>query len=228
MADIITGQIYRHFKGNLYRVITLAEHSETGEQMVVYQALYGENKVYVRPARMFTEPVDRTKYPDAPQEFRFEIWDGLAAVPGAYAPAASAATAAPKREPAGSERTGSQAMADRASAAERTPDMTDRTSSADASGIEKKEPERALAEPEETPEEPVLDPRVSEFLDTKDFSEKLRILQTMKNSVTDPMIDTMAFSIDIELHDGPVEARYKELLGCVALRERFENSRLRS
>ena len=50
---------YRHFKGNEYEVIALATHSETGERMVVYRALYGDGGVWVRPASMWDEKVER-------------------------------------------------------------------------------------------------------------------------------------------------------------------------
>jgi hypothetical protein len=54
--------IYRHFKGNLYRLIGVASHSETLEPMVVYQALYGEQGLWVRPAAMCSETVNKDGY----------------------------------------------------------------------------------------------------------------------------------------------------------------------
>ena len=58
MGEIKIGK-YRHFKGNEYEVIALATHSETGERMVVYRALYGNGGVWVRPAGMWNESVER-------------------------------------------------------------------------------------------------------------------------------------------------------------------------
>ncbi len=54
--------IYRHFKGNEYRVLGVAQHSETLEKMVVYQALYGEGGLWVRPSAMWSETVERDGY----------------------------------------------------------------------------------------------------------------------------------------------------------------------
>ena len=51
--------VYRHFKGNLYRLLDVARHSETGEKMVIYRALYGERGLWVRPAAMWDEVIER-------------------------------------------------------------------------------------------------------------------------------------------------------------------------
>ncbi len=66
------GEIYRHFKGNLYEVIVIARDSETLEEKVVYKEVNGE-AVYVRSLPMFVSFVDKEKYPDVTQEFRFEL-----------------------------------------------------------------------------------------------------------------------------------------------------------
>lgn len=67
--------VYRHFKGDYYLVLDVAIHSETDEKLVIYRALYGDNKLYARPYSMFFEKVDKTKYPNVEQEYRFELQD---------------------------------------------------------------------------------------------------------------------------------------------------------
>lgn len=65
--------IYKHFKGDYYIVEDVATHSETLEKYVVYRQLYGSGELYIRPMEMFLSKVDKQKYPEVEQEYRFEL-----------------------------------------------------------------------------------------------------------------------------------------------------------
>ena len=153
MMEVIIGQIYQHFKGDLYKVLNIALHTETGEKMVIYQALYDESKVYARPYDMFVSKVDRDKYPDVEAEFRF--------------------------------------------------------TKVDENNVK------------------LVHPMVMKFLDAYELVDKLNILADMRTIVNNEMVNTMAYSMDIELNDGDVEERYLELYNALSLREKLEGGRLR-
>ena len=195
-------EMYRHFKGNIYQIRCLAKHSETGEMMVVYQAMYDTFQMYVRPLAMFMEEVDVEKYPDARQQYRFELLQDSELVSGSQA----------------AEETISrlQAVEETISGLQAVEEPV-KESNEGSGGTENAEEMQQLN----------IDPLVMEFLEADTYEQRLNILAALRSRITDEMINTMAMAVDLEIKEGDVEERYEELRNCLLTFEKYECNRLR-
>lgn len=226
---------YRHFKGGRYQVLCVAEKEDTGEKLVIYQALYGVGKIWARSLRDFASEVDHARYPEARQKFRFEKIDPLGDA------------AAADRE----ERYSGQAQHSSYAGKQTGPSDTGRNMDLAAHEHENVIPASGRQEPGEigTPlqdngnisgaidqtdeenarpgsgEDGVLNPLVEQFLDADSAEEKLAVLSKMRSIVTDDMIDTMAMASGVEIDPGPVETRYYDLRDCLMMIDRYELER---
>lgn len=208
-------EIYKHFKGNLYQITAIAEHTETGEILVIYQAMYGEFKTYARPLSMFISRVDREKYPEVTQEFRFELQ-------GPEAERQRAALGVPSEAAADRK----VAFVQEKAAADLKETFVQEKAAADRKAASAKEKEKA-ADQGTAEGEFQLDPGVLEFLDADSYEEKLNILAGLHHRITDHMLTTMAISCDIEVGEGDIEERYSQLRNCLLTLQKYECKRLR-
>lgn len=237
-------EIYEHFKGNRYQIIALAQHSETEEDMVVYQALYGEYKMYVRPLFQFMGMVDEKKYPEKKGQYRFQKITGEMPEEKEMQQTAEADSEENALEAVDrtSEEEALEAV-DRASEEEAL-EAVSRTSEEETSeavnqadrkltsenirwqGGEKSS-EASGTEGGENGDEVTIDPMVMDFLDAHTYEERLNILAALHHRITDDMINTMAISVDVEIEDGPIETRYEELKHCIITFQKYQCSRMR-
>ncbi|MCD8249050.1 MAG: DUF1653 domain-containing protein [Lachnospiraceae bacterium] len=199
MREVRAGQFYRHFKGGTYQTLAVAEHTETGERLVVYQALYGDFRVYARPYDMFVSEVDREKYPQAEQRYRFEEIEP---------------------QSARQEREGS--IEPKGSAPERET-MTAQTSEGRETGSE-----NSAAKPEgHTYAEDEVNPILLEFLDADTLEEKMHILIRYRNQMDESLLNSIAIALDVVVEKKGVQEKYDEILTCISTMKRFETTRLR-
>lgn len=203
-----SGEFYRHFKNKLYQIITVAEHSEDGQKLVIYQALYGDFKTYARPLEMFISEVDHEKYPDVEQKYRFErveFTQGVSSV--AVSETADCMTVGDSKE-AGSENC---EIADRENIVVESPEVSAESYEAE----------------EDADAEIAVEPGLLAFLDTDNWDEKYNILVSLRDKMTDKLIDDFAVVMDVVIPGGTVDARYEQLKICVRTRQKYESQHLR-
>lgn len=184
--EVYPGEIYRHFKGNLYQIITVAIHSETGEKLVIYQKLYGDFLVHARPYDMFISQVDHEKYKEVKQKYRFELVSDI------Y---------------------GRNSI---------TNDKLDLDTSS-SNNITKSNGISNL----ENNHSQLANPHLMEFLDADTYEQKRSILASIRNSLTDRLIDDIAASMDVTVDEGDLDTRYRSLMNCIDMRVKFEINRFR-
>lgn len=201
-------QIYRHFKGNLYKVITIAVHTETEEEMVIYQALYGDFKVYARPLSMFMSEVDHEKYPEVSQKMRFEPIEQMVE-----------AVAVPVQNNSVSEEPKNVSVEEKQEETVNVP--TEQECEKELVVVEEE-----LGKESADEDEIKIDPLLEAYLDTDSYREKLNILHGLQHRITEHMLNTMAIVIDFELPEGDIETKYYALNDCLLTKEKYECSRI--
>lgn len=192
-------QIYKHFKGNLYQIVTVAIHSETSEKLVIYRPLYKDAKVYARPMAMFLSEVDHKKYPNVEQKYRFELMGDEEETTDDFA---GTAVEMPTAEDTHTENVDSKNV--------------------DSVNITNNSPDGTPVE-----ENAGLDPLLERFLDAESYEKKLDVYYLMKKKATKSMLSYVAMSLDIEVTKEDLDEQYLEILGCLKTMVKFECNRLR-
>lgn len=214
----VPGSFYRHFKGNIYQIRDLAKHTETGEEMVVYQAMYPPFSIWARPLEMFLEPVDRQQYPDAGQQFRFEE---------------VRLVSRPEQAAKGQQQQSMQRASGQQSPTG-LPASQGEVGRSTGQAVSEADLRSALIEGQV---ETKLAGRMSgeeiarrgflALLDAKDFRDKRRILQGLQPYLNGLYINNLAAALDIVLEEGTDQQHYDTILHCLETLEKYEGGRLR-
>lgn len=203
------GEFYKHFKGQLYQVRTLAENSEDNTPMVVYQAMYAPFKIWVRPLSMFLEKLDKEKYPDAAQEYRFEriILD---------------------------DRQNTEAAEPDIVQSEKSAAVTNTIHPEEAITVSDEEITDALLSGQV---ERKLSGKISDnqlaakglmiFLDAENYHDKRHIFSSLEPYLNDTMLNNIAVTLDLVLDEGSKEQHFETILNCLETHEHYECNRLR-
>lgn len=171
------GETYRHFKNKNYKIIAIAHHSETGEELVIYQALYGAGMVCARPLDMFVSEVDHEKYPEVTQKYRFEKLED--------AEIAKTDKCEEDKKPSGLEESGDTSK---------------------------------------QPEQMTVEEKMMAFFDTEDLETRYKLLLSMREELTDTILDNLAVAIDVVIPDGDITKRYDDLRRAIQTKQRYEQS----
>ncbi len=188
---------FKHFKGGEYQVLMIAEDAGTGENVVVYQALYPPYKIYTRNLEEFLSDVDRDKYPDAAQKERFAPMQGPVQVSAPIQPVVNI-------------------NASSGTAGDRNPEKMH--------SVEPATPSQPVADKRS---EGQINPALLKFLDAGTVEEKLAVLYEIRDEITPEILTPMELSLGMEPIDDTVEKRVRLIKETLTVRDQYEKRRLR-
>lgn len=193
-------QVYKHFKGSLYQIVTVAVHTETKEKLVIYRSISKPDRVFARPVDMFLSEVNHKKYPDVKAKYRFTLLEDLEEEElEEVQEAAIDCEEVKAQEPV-------------VSVAEVNIETTEH-----ADDNRKYKDDGTL----------VLDPIVERVLDSKEFTDKIEAFELLRGKCTEEMLSIIAMSLDIQLSGETVEEKYADVLKCLRMHQKYETNRLR-
>lgn len=213
---LVIGGFYKHFKNKLYKVDNIVYHSETKEALVLYQALYGDFKQYVRPLDMFMSEVDHVKYPEVKQKYRFSqvSLDEF----GNVSPIDEAENAFSKAEESSAAASQIEAV---------KPAVETAFSKAEEVFATVGQIEATSPETDSSSKEDRIASLVEKFLDSKEYEDKLDALLLLNNNINDDLIDLFAESLDIVVEKGNLADRVRSLKAVLQAHTKYEGGRLR-
>lgn len=209
------GDFYRHFKGKIYQIRELAKHSETGEDMVVYQGMYPPFQVWVRPLSMFLDSVDHEKYSECRQQYRFEevVFQNTL------------------QQDVIQER-GADSRINATSGQKTDQEIVPKTEQ--SVSISDQELRKILINDQG---EKLLTCRMTDeeiarrgflaLLDADTYREKRQILVGLREYLNELYLNNLAAALDIVLEEGSSQEHYDTLLHCLETYEKYEGGRLR-
>lgn len=215
-------QRYRHFKGKDYQVLCIASDAQTGEDVVVYQALYGDYTIYTRPMSQFLSETDREKYPDAEQKYRFQE----ISMTGSEG-TGQQAVSQPTRQQRADVWSGLQQASVSQESDSQPPVHGDRGQGAGYISAKRDQGQgaRKLEIPEPRPGE--ADPALLAFLDADTMEEKSDVLVSIRHRITNRLIDDFAVTLDVVIPEGSIDVRYQQLLSSIRMVQKYEIERPR-
>lgn len=235
------GEFYRHFKGKLYQIVAIARDSENLNQRVIYQALYGSFQIYDRELTDFMSVVDKEKYPEAAQEFRFEqvileeeegnrsIIPVKTTITQLYDAAGfhdisveeHGAIENQRKEIAGQSRMHLENHVKGV--------LENHMGEADPDDVRYVDNQGNAFHSRKLTEDEVadgVDPRLIAFLDAETYTERLEIFNHMRDGITEKTLNDITAVLDISPSDGSLDEQYlsvKKDLETFARFERFKD-----